>query len=138
MFLCSPTKWYYFRFKVIIYYLNHSKFDPLHFSYLSMWIDSIFFHTIFQTIIHLPTIGSRQVTRRKKAPSPKTHRIPEGFMASDLKKPTGRVFDLDSGVRRVFHLQSLHSAPKIKQKKIQRRERQGRKKDITYILLKLW
>ena len=44
-----------------------------------------FFHTIFHTFLYLPTIGSRLVTREKKASNPKTHRYSEGFVASDLK-----------------------------------------------------
>ena len=91
----------------------------------------LFFHTIFQTILCLPTISSRQATRWKKVPDPKNLRISKVFVASDLKKTTGRVFDLDSGIRRVFHLQSLHSAPKIKLKRYKEdRDREERWIDL--------
>ena len=45
-----------------------------------------FFHTIYQTILCLPTIGSRQVTRWKKPLTHKTLRNSKGLVVSDLKE----------------------------------------------------
>ena len=53
--------------------------------------------------LYLPGIGSRQTTRWKKASNRKIFRHSKDFGASD-QKTTVRVFDLDTCVRRVFHI----------------------------------